>query len=256
MTDAPTAAVVRSPSPRLAAAELTHLARAPIDLDLAVAQHAGYVALLERLGLEVVWAPALPGHPDGVFVEDTAVVVDDLAVLTRPGAPSRRGEVASIGTLLAERGYRTVAIDAPGTLDGGDVLQVGGDVYVGRTTRTDDTAVAQLRALVEPLGRRLVPVEVTGVLHLKSAATALPDGAIVAFPGCVDEAAFAGREVIHVPEPSGADVLLVGATVVVAASAPRTAALVAGRGLEVVTVGLSELEKAEAGVTCSSILLG
>jgi dimethylargininase len=163
--------------------------------------------------------------------------------------------VASIGTLLAERGYRTVAIDAPGTLDGGDVLQVGGDVYVGRTTRTDDTAVAQLRALVEPLGRRLVPVEVTGVLHLKSAATALPDGAIVAFPGCVDEAAFVGREVIHVPEPSGADVLLVGATVVVAASAPRTAALVTGRGVEVVTVELSELEKAEAGVTCSSILL-
>lgn len=255
MIEAPTAAVVRAPSPRLAAAELTHLARAPIDLDLAVAQHAGYVAVLARLGLEIVWAPALPAHPDGVFVEDTAVVVGDLAVLTRPGAPSRRGEVASVGALLVERGYRTVAIEEPGTLDGGDVLQVGGDVYVGRTTRTDDTAIAQLRTLVGPLGRRVVPVGVTGMLHLKSAATALPDGTIVAFPGAVDETAFAGREVIHVPEPSGADVLLVGSTVVVAASAPRTAAILAERGVEVVAVELSELEKAEAGVTCPSILL-
>jgi dimethylargininase len=129
-------------------------------------------------------------------------------------------------------------------------------VYVGRTARTDDAAIAQLSALVAPLGRTVVPVDVTGMLHLKSAATALPDGTIVAAPGCVDETAFAGRAVLHVPEPSGADVLLVGETVVVAASAPRTAALLAARGVEVVTVELGELEKAEAGVTCPSILLG
>lgn len=256
MTDAPTAAIVRPPSPRLAEAELTHLARTPIDVDRARAEHAGYVALLARLGLEVVHAPALPDHPDGVFVEDTAVIVDDLAVLARPGARSRRGEVASIGAVLRDRGYRTATIEEPGTLDGGDVLQVGRIVYVGRTSRTDDTAIAQLQDLVAPLGRRVVPVEVTGVLHLKSAATALPDGVIVAAPGCVDETVFADREVVHVPEPSGADVLLVGQTVVVAASAPRTASLLAARGFEVVTVELTELEKAEAGVTCPSILLG
>jgi dimethylargininase len=254
--EVPTAAVVRSPSPRLAEVELTHLDRVPIDVDRARAEHTAYVALLARLGLEIVPAPALPEHPDGVFVEDTAVVVDDLAVLTRPGAPSRRGEVASIGAVLADRGYRIATIQAPGALDGGDVLQVGRTVYVGRTARTDDAAIAQLSALVAPLGRTVVPVEVTGVLHLKSAATALPDGTIVAAPGCVDETAFAGRAVLHVPEPSGADVLLVGETVVVAASAPRTAALLADRGVEVVTVELAELEKAEAGVTCPSILLG
>lgn len=256
MPDAPTAAIVRSPSPLFAEAELTHLARTPIDVDRATAEHAGYVALLTRLGLEVVYAPALPDHPDGVFVEDTAVIVDDLAVLARPGARSRRGEVASIGAVLRDRGYRTTSIEEPGTLDGGDVLQVGRTVYVGRTSRTDDAAIAHLQELVAPLQRRVVPVDVTGMLHLKSAATALPDGVIVAVPGCVDESVFADREVVHVPEPSGADVLLVGGTVVVAASAPRTAALLAARGFEVVTVEMTELEKAEAGVTCPSILLG
>lgn len=252
----PTAAIVRAPSPRLAEVELTHLERIPIDLACARAEHAGYVTLLARLGLEVIHAPALPDHPDGVFVEDTAVVVDDLAVLARPGASSRRGEVASIAAVLADRGYRLATIEPPATLDGGDVLQVGSTVYVGRTTRTDDAAIAHLRGLVAGLGRTLVPVEVVGMLHLKSAATALPDGTIVAVPGCVDESAFAGREVLHVPEPSGADVLVVGPTVVVAASAPRTAALLADRGTEVVTVALTEFEKAEAGVTCPSILLG
>ncbi|MFP4148400.1 MAG: dimethylarginine dimethylaminohydrolase family protein [Nitriliruptoraceae bacterium] len=251
----PVAAIVRAPSPRLAQGELTHLDRSPIDVDRAAAQHAGYVALLERLGLEVLHAPALPDHPDGVFVEDTAVVVDDLAVLARPGAASRRGEVASIAALLAARGYRLAEITAPGTLDGGDVLQVGRTVYVGRTTRTDDGAIAQLRAVLAPLGREVVPVAVRGMLHLKSAATALPDGTIVAVPGTVDEAAFGGREVLHVPERSGADVLLVGETVVIAASAPRTAALLAARGVEVVSIDIAELEKAEAGVTCPSILL-
>jgi dimethylargininase len=233
---------------------VTHREPSPIDVAVAVAQHASYLALLERLGLDLVVAPELPDHPDGVFVEDTAVVVDGLAILARPGAPSRRGEVESIHALLAGRGLRTASITAPGTLDGGDVLQVGPTVYVGRTTRTDDAGIAQLRALLAP-GREVVAVDVRGALHLKSAATALPDGTIVTAPGCVDEAVFAGREVLHVPEPSGADVLLVGQTVVVAASAPRTARMIAERGFEVVTIDLSELEKAEAGVTCPSILL-
>jgi dimethylargininase len=251
----PTAAVVRTPSPRLAEAELTHRERTPIDVAVAVDQHAGYVALLERLGVELIVAPELPDHPDGVFVEDTAVVVEDLAILARPGAPSRRSEVPSIHALLAARGLTTVAIETPGTLDGGDVLQVGTTIYVGRTRRTNDAAIGQLRALLASLSRDVVAVDVRGALHLKSAATALPDGTIVAAPGCVEEAVFGGREVLHVPEPSGADVLLVGETVVVAASAPRTARMIAARGFEVVTIELSELEKAEAGVTCPSILL-
>jgi dimethylargininase len=251
----PTAAIVRAPSPRLAEAELTHRDRTPIDPQVARAQHAAYVALLAQLGLEIVVAPELPDHPDGVFVEDTAVVVDDLAILARPGAPSRRGEVGSIGALLVAHGFRPAAIEAPGTLDGGDVLQVGTTVYVGRTHRTNDAAVAQLGSLLRPRGREVVPVDVSGVLHLKSAATALPDGTILAARGHVDEVAFARHDLLHVPEPSGADVLLVGETVVVAGSAPRTAQMIAARGFEVVSVELAELEKAEAGVTCPSILL-
>ena len=257
MTSSPApVALVRTPSPRLVEAELTHLARAPIDLELARAQHADYVTLLSRLGLELVWLPPLPAHPDGVFVEDTVVVVDDTAVLVRPGAVSRRGEVASVGALLLARGYQLHRIVAPGAMDGGDVLQVGRTLYVGRTARTDDVAIARLRALVAPLDRRVVAVPVTGVLHLKSAATALPDGTIVAVPGGVPADAFGDREVLAAPEPAGGDVLVVGEVVVVSAAAPRTAALISRRGFAVELVDVSELEKAEAGVTCMSVLLG
>jgi len=250
------AAVVRSPSPRFVEAELTHLARAPIDLELAHAQHAGYVRLLSRLGLEVLWLPPLPAHPDGVFVEDTVIVVGDTAVLTRPGALSRRGEVASVGQALLARGYRLRSIVAPGAMDGGDVLQVGRTLYVGRTARTDDVAIAQLRALMAPLDRRVVAVPVTGVLHLKTAATALPDGTIVAIPGCVAADVFGDREVFAAPEPAGGDLLVVGEVVVVSAAAPRTAELIRRRGFVIEVVDVSELEKAEAGVTCMSVLLG
>jgi len=249
-------ALVRTPSPRLVEAELTHLARAPIDLELARAQHAGYVALLSRLGLELAWLPPLPQHPDGVFVEDTVIVVDDTAVLTRPGAVSRRDEVASVGEALLARGCQLHRIVEPGTMDGGDVLQVDGTLYVGRTARTDGAAIEQLRALVGPLGRHVIAVPVTGVLHLKTAATALPDGTIVAVPGRVPADAFGDREVLAAPEPAGGDLLVVGEVVVVSAAAPRTAELIGRRGFDVEMVEVSELEKAEAGVTCMSVLLG
>jgi dimethylargininase len=251
----PAAALVRAPSSRIVEAELTHLQREPIDLDRVRAQHDGYLDVLSRHGVVPIQLPALDHHPDGVFVEDTVVVVDDLAVLTRPGAASRRGEVPSVRATLEARGYRIAEIRGPATLDGGDVLQVGDAVYVGRTTRTSADGAAQLAALLAPLGRRVVPVPVTGMLHLKSAATALPDGTIVAVPGCVPAAAFAGRQVIAAMEPAGGDVLLLGDSVVVSASAPRTAASIAARGFLVETVELSELEKAEAGVTCMSVLL-
>lgn len=257
MSDArpPAAALVRAPSGRIVEAELTHLDRAPIDLERVRAQHDGYLEVLARHGVDLVRLPELPDHPDGVFVEDTVVVVDDLAVLTRPGATSRRGEVSSVRAALAARGYRLAEIAAPATLDGGDVLQVADTVYVGQTTRTSAAGAAQLAALLAPLARRVVPVPVTGMLHLKSAATALPDGTIVAVPGCVPLDAFEGREVVAAEEAAGGDVLLLGQTVVVSASAPRTAAAIALRGFAVEVVELSELEKAEAGVTCLSVLL-
>ena len=247
----PTTAVVRPVSPHLAAAELTHLERRPVDVERARTQHAGYRGLLVELGLDVVAAPALPAHPDGVFVEDTAVVVDDLAVLTRPGAAARRGEVASIGDVLAGRGRRTARITAPATIDGGDVLQVGHTLFVGRSTRTDDAGIAQLRRLVAPMGRT---VDVTGALHLKTAATALPDGTVLAVRSWLDTRAFTDREVVAAPEPAGANVLLVDDTVVLSASAPRTAELVAARGWDVRQVELSEFERVEAGPTCLCLL--
>jgi dimethylargininase len=253
---APVAAFVRELSPRIAEAELTHLERRPIDLDRARRQHDGYVALLEDLGLEVVFLPPLPDHPDGVFVEDVLVVVDGLAILTRPGATTRRGEIDSVRPFVEARGYDLVTIEGPATLDGGDVLQVGDTVYVGAGTRTTDDGASQLAERLAPRGRRVVRVPVRQVLHLKSAATALPDGAIVAVPGCVPTSAFEGREVIDALEPAGGDVLLVGDIVVISASAPRTAERIAARGFDVVPIEVDELEKAEAGVTCMSVLLG
>lgn len=246
---------MRDVSPRLAAAELTHLDRVPVDVGRARAQHRAYRRTLTDLGLEVLEAPPAPEHPDGVFVEDALVVVDDLGILTRPGASSRRREVASIAPLLADLGLRPAAIEAPGTLDGGDVLQVGPTLFVGRSSRTDDDGIRQLQELVALLGRQVVPVDVTGALHLKTAATALPDGTILAVPSWLDTGPFADREVVEVPEQSGADVMQVGEFVVLAASAPRTAELIDRRGWDVVTVAISEFERVEAGPTCLSVLL-
>ncbi len=183
------------------------------------------------------------------------MVADDLGILTRPGAPSRRGEVASIAPLLDDLGLRRAEVTAPGTLDGGDVLQVERTVYVGRSSRTNDHGIDQLRGLLEPTGRRVVPVEVPGALHLKTGATALPDGTILAVPEWVDTGAFGDLDVITAPEPAGADVLLVGDTVVLSAAAPRTAELVADRGWPVRLVEIDQFERVEAGPTCLSVLL-
>jgi dimethylargininase len=252
------AALVREPSPRLAQAELTHVAPRPIDAALARAQHAGYVAELERRGREVVALPPRPEHPDGVFVEDVAVVLgDDLAVVTRPGAEARRGETSGLAEVLAARGLRVAAIEAPGTLDGGDVLQVDGTVFAGRSTRTNAAGIAQLAALAAPHGRRVVPVDVTGALHLKTAATALPGGPVLAVTRWLDPAPFAahGLEVVEAPEPAGANVLVLGAAVVLTDAAPRTAELIAAHDLEPVPLAMSEFDKAEGSVTCLSVLL-
>jgi dimethylargininase len=249
------AALVRAVSPRLAAAELTYLRRRSVDLGRARMQHAAYLDLLRGEGLEIVHAPPVPEHPDGVFVEDAVVVVSHLAILARSGAVSRRGEVEDLAPVLAARGLAVTAITNPATLDGGDVLQVDDTLYVGRTARTNDAAAEQLRVLVAPLGRTVIPVEVTGVLHLKTAATALPDGRILAHLDHVSATAFRDREVVAVAEPAGANVLLVGDTIVLSASAPRTAAMLRRRGYRVREVDISELEKVEAGPTCPSVLL-
>lgn len=250
--------LVRPPSPRLAEGELTHLDRVPVDPALAREQWTGYVAAFAERGWDVVEVEEAPEHADGVFVEDTVVVVDRLAVLTSPGAPSRRGEVpgteAALRRLVAEGlDLEVVRISDEGHLDGGDVLKVGDVVYVGRGGRTDEEGIRQLAALVEPLGRRVVPVPVAKVLHLKSGVTALPDGTVVGYEPLVDDPG-AFPSFLGVPEEHGTAVVdLGGDAVIMSADAPRTAELYRSRGLEVVTVPISEFEALEGCVTCLSV---
>jgi dimethylargininase len=247
--------LVRRPSPQLADGELTHLERQPVDPELALAQWHGYVAALAARGWEPIEVEPADEHPDGVFVEDAVVVFGDVAVLTSPGAASRRGELATVERAVRAAGIEPRRIEAPGTLDGGDVLKVGSTVYVGRGSRTNDAGIRQLAAIVEPLGYRVVAVPVSKVLHLKSGVTALPDGTVIGYPPLVDDPAVY-PEFLAVPEAHGtAVVVLDDDTVLMSASAPRTAELLAARGLDVVTVPVTEFEKLEGCVTCLSVRL-
>jgi dimethylargininase len=248
-------ALTRLPGPTLARCELTHLPRQPIDFALAVTQHRGYQAALREAGLRVLELPADPAFPDGVFVEDTAVVLDELAVLTAPAPPSRRGELAAIEAALAP--LRPLAwLPADAFLEGGDVLRVGRTVFVGLSGRTGAAGVRALEGTVGPLGYAVVPVRVNGCLHLKSAACAVDDGTLLVNRAWVDAAPFAGLRLVDGPaaEPFGANVLRLPDTVVVSAAFPETAALVRGLGYRVVAVDVSELHKAESGVTCMSLV--
>jgi len=249
-------ALVRPVSSSLVRCQLTHLSRAPIDLDLAREQHGRYVEVLAGLGCVIERLPAAPGLPDAVFVEDAAVVFDEVAVEARPGAASRRGETAAVAAALAR--WRPLArIEAPGTLDGGDVLRVGRRVFVGRSRRTDRSGFDQLRALLAPFGYRVEEVAVTGCLHLKSAATEVAEGTLLVARRWLDAAPFAGLELIDVDpaEPFAANVLRVGEPVVLPEAFPLTRRRLEARGIAVRTVPASELAKAEGGVTCCSILV-
>jgi dimethylargininase len=249
-------ALTRAVPPSIGRCELTHIARMPIDVARAVAQHGVYEDALARLGCTVVRLPAGPELPDSVFVEDTAVVLDELAVIARPGAESRREETISVAAAL--RSYRPLAcIHAPGTLDGGDVLRLGRRVYVGLSGRTNAEGVRQLGELLAAYGYDVAGVQVRGCLHLKSAVTAIADNLLLINPRWVDAATFAAPERIdvHPDEPFAANALRVGGVVVAAASAPRTRERLEAAGLTVESVDVSELAKAEAGVTCCSLIL-
>jgi dimethylargininase len=246
--------LVREPSSKLAEGIVTHISRTTVDVDLARAQHAAYADALAGCGWTVRRAPAADDCPDSVFIEDTVVVCDDLAVLTSPGAPARRAEVAGAEQAVRSLGLRTARIEPPGTLDGGDVLQAGPTVYVGRGGRTNGEGIRQLRALLAPLGRTVVAVPLGAVLHLKSAVTALPDGTFLLLPGLVPAGLFPA--VRPVTEESGCHVVpLGGDRVLIAASAPRTADLLADLGFTPVVVDIGEFEKLEGCVTCLSVLI-
>ena len=245
-------ALVRRPSERLAEGIVTHRERRPVDVQLGAAQWAAYVSALESAGLAVVEAPPADDCPDGVFVEDTLVVLGGLAVITRPGAEPRRRETAGVEAAIRALGYPVERIEAPATLDGGDVLAVGDTIYVGTGGRTSP---AGARALGELFDARIVEIPVAGVLHLKSAVGALPDGSIVGHPAVVpDPHRFPGFR--PVPEESGGQVVLLGGNrILVSADCPRSAELFADLGFEPVVVDISELQALEGCVTCLSVLL-
>lgn len=248
-------ALVRRPSPRLADGLLTHLERRAVDVELAVRQWEGYVAALRENGWETVEVEPAPECADSVFVEDTVVVLGDLAVVSRPGAPSRRPETDGTERALRDLGYRVERIEAPGTLDGGDVLKHGRTVWVGVGGRTNEAAVEQLRGLVAAEEAEVVAVPVSKVLHLKSAVTALPDGTVVGYEPLVDDPTV-WSAFLPVPEEGGSHVVVLDeGTVLMAAGAPRTRELFEARGLRAVVVDISEFEKLEGCVTCLSVRL-
>jgi dimethylargininase len=233
--------------------ELTYLDRCEIDVPRAIEQHAAYVRCLRELGLQVTELPAHPELPDCVFVEDPAVVVDQVAVIARMGAESRRPESEAMAAALAP--YRTlVRMTAPATLDGGDVFRVGRTLFAGLSQRTNAAGIAQLSDAVGPAGYDVRPVEAPGCLHLKSGACWVGGRTLLVNREWVDTAAFAGFDLIDVEEPWAADVLRVGGVVLMPDGFPKTRARLERSGVAVRAVDVSELRKAEAGVTCMSVI--
>jgi dimethylargininase len=249
-------ALVRIPSSRLADGELTHRDREPVDAELADQQWERYVLALEEHGWSTREVPPADDHADSVFVEDAVVVLGGTAVVLTSGAESRRGERTGVEEALVDMRLEVVSIDLPATVDGGDVLEVGRTLYVGASGRTNAAGIRRLREIARPLGYAVVAVPVRSTLHLKSQVTALPDGTVIGFEPLVDEPRLF-PSFLAVPEAEGtAVVALDDDTLLVSASAPRTADLLRGLGYDVVAVDVSEFEKLEGCVTCLSVRIG
>lgn len=251
-TPAPPYALVRRPAETLADGIVTFIDRTPVDVERAREQWRGYVAALEAAGWATVEVEADDTLPDSVFVEDAVVMFGDLAVITNPRQAARNPETVGAEKKVRELGFETATI-TEGHLDGGDVLKVGRQVYVGLTGTTDAGAVAQLTSVLEPRGWTVTAVPVTKALHLKSAVTALPDGTVIGYGPVVDDPALF-PSYLEVPEEPGAHVVVLDdRTVLMSARAPESAAMFRSRGLDVVTVDIEEFEKLEGCVTCLSV---
>ena len=249
-------AITRELSAAIGNCELTFVPRATIDADLASQQHQQYQAVLSSLGCEIVTLAAEPNLADSVFVEDTAIVLDELAVLCRPGVESRRPEVESVEDVLRE--YRTIeSIQSPGTLDGGDLLRMGKVIYAGLSTRSNQSGIEQLRGIVTDYEYSVKAVEVKQCLHLKSAVSAVAPDSLLLNPDWIDRSAFAGHDLIDVvrEETHAANALLVGRRVVYPTSFPRTMKKLIALGIDVAAVDIAELQKAEGAVTCCSLIV-
>lgn len=248
-------AITHVPSPKMQDYERTFVDDQPIDLALAREQHEGYRSALRECGCEVTVLDVNTSMPDCVFVEDTALVLDEIAVLMSPGAVSRRREPAGIEPEIAK--YRPIArITLPATIDGGDIVVSGREIYVGRSPRTNDAGVSALRDAVAPYGYIVSAVPVHGCLHLKTACSALPDGRFLVNASWIDTAGFDRERLVPVPEdePWAGDVLVIGEQIIVSDAFPRTIALLGTQGWRVVPVSVSEFAKAEGGVTCLSLV--
>jgi dimethylargininase len=250
-----TVAITRKPSPLLETGERTHIGRDAIAFDRALAQHDAYRAALAELGAKVTRLEDADAFPDGVFVEDTALVLNEVAISMRPGAESRRGEVSGILTELMH--YREViTIGAPATIDGGDIVVEGKRILVGRSARTNHEGIDALASIAKRFGYDVRGVKMTGCLHLKSGCTALPDGRLLINRVWIDERDVADFDLVDVQaeEPWGGDVAFIGDTVIAAAAFPKTLETLTGLGFRTRPVDVSEFAKAEGGVTCMSLL--
>ena len=248
-------AITRAVSPGIVHCELTFVARQPIDLATAEEQHRAYQALLEKCGARVISLPAEPELPDSMFVEDPAVVLDELAIIFPLGTATRRPEAASIAQALAK--FRKLArVELPGQVEGGDVLCIERRLFAGLSSRTNAEGIRQLASILAPYGYEVLSVAVTGCLHLKSAVTYIGRNTLLANRNWFDTKPFAGFEWIDVApeEPHAANALAIGGTVIFPASFPRTRARLEARGFPVAPLDISELQKAESGLTCSSLL--
>ena len=248
-------AITRGVSPAINECELTNLEREPINYERACAQHAQYESALKHLGLAVLSLPKEPTLADSVFVEDTALVLDECAIITRPGADSRKPEIESIAKVLAP--YRKLFyIEAPARVDGGDILRVGKNIYVGLSTRSDTNAIEQMQDFLQPYGYEVNAVIVTGCLHLKSAVTQVAKDTLLINPKWVDRNLFSGMKFIEVDpsEPYAANAVLIGETIVYPTAFPKTQKRLESAGIHMVTVDADELAKAEGAVTCCSLI--
>ena len=249
-------AITRAVSPEFANCELSFIDRQPIDLAVAQQQHRNYEKTLEKLGVKVISLPAEPELPDSMFVEDPALVVDELAVIMPLGTPSRQPEAESLARVLAP--YRKLArITAPATMEGGDLLRIGKRIYAGLSRRTNEEGIRQLTALLTPYDYEIIPVPVTGCLHLKSAVTSLGNGTLLANRAWFQNDPFAGYTWIDVSpnEPHAANALAINHQIMFPSSFPDTKSRIEAAGFPVISIDISELQKAESGLTCSSLLL-
>jgi dimethylargininase len=248
-------AITRAVSPALTECELSFITRQPIDLAKANQQHRGYEKLLAKLGARVISLPAEPELPDSMFVEDPALVLDELAVIFPLGTETRRREAATIGSALTPF-RRLEYVQLPGTIEGGDILRLNRKLFVGLTARSNAEGISQLARIVAAHGYEVVGVPVTGCLHLKSAVTSLGNNTLLANHAWFDSSSIAGYGWIDVDpaEPHAANALALGGTIIFPGSFERTRARIEARGFHLTPLDISELQKAESGLTCSSLI--